>query len=69
MSELVNSVTCPRPTTQGEDAKYEQGSGPIWLDNLECEVEDANLAACSSSGATHDGTLQVRLALPSCGPF
>jgi hypothetical protein len=34
-------------------AKYHQARGEIWLDNMECEIEDVGLCNCSSSGNKH----------------
>lgn len=47
--------------SQNEAERYEQAQGNIWLDNLECEIEDDQLCNCSSAGNTHIGAPDVKL--------
>ena len=51
-------------TTYGSldaDRQFNQANGPIWLDRLECEIEDASLCECASSGNTHTGAPTVKI--------
>eukprot|EP01043_Picozoa_sp_COSAG02_P067071 COSAG02_NODE_10649_length_1892_cov_1.203012_1_plen_570_part_01 len=51
-------------TTHGSlnsDQQFNQAKGPIWLDRLECEIEDASLCECASSGNTHTDTPSVKI--------
>lgn len=33
-----------------KNAKFGQGFGRIWLDNLDCSYDDLNISSCSHSG-------------------
>lgn len=35
-------------------AAFDQGSGPIWLDNVQCSGGESNLALCSHAGVRDD---------------
>jgi hypothetical protein len=51
-------------TTYGsldEDQQFNQAKGTVWLDKLECEIEDVGLCNCSSSGNTHTATPSAQI--------
>ena len=43
------------------DQQFNQARGPVWLDKLECEIEDGSLCDCASSGSSHIGTPSVTI--------
>jgi hypothetical protein len=43
------------------DQRFGQARGNIWLDKMECEIEDVGLCNCSSAGNIHTGIPAVKL--------
>ena len=56
---VFNSISWPRHTFIADavaysNARYGQGTGPIWLDNLACTGVEYNLTNCSYDADTSD---------------
>ncbi len=49
IATILNSLTPPPPHTPIHAHSFEQGSGPIWIDNIRCSSQPSqNIVECAS---------------------